>query len=480
MTDMITHPGYYKYSHTLRVDARGNGDFTSVSAACVYAATLPRGTLTGFVLIEINASAPLWIEATPFTIPTYCILQGVAWNDTLPGTYITRGLGAAIPASDTQWITIAAGGSVVLNDLVLIDGTLPANFNAEYGTIRGTTTGLTLSRCAVQAQGNNYAGANAYAAILAGSAGIRAHNCYIFASGTGATAVKSSGPCGIYGCWLDGNPANGLNLTHVNPASKTTVSFSRFGTEPGVSEPTVYIRGANANTAVRLFDTRVPLDRVTTATVNQYHTTPQQLQIALRAVTRTETANYAVNAYNDGTVIMNSATDKTVTLPDTNTCIDGQSFAVKTIQGTVEILTFGGLSPIEGGIRVWLVQAQESVILQWNNQSSEWRIIADNRPEITLPLFSAVSDVAPASSFNSVYKLIVADSSLGVVTINLPLSSTRFDGRRFEVKRRGANTVTISGNGSLIDNALASMDITTDGDSLGFVWDDVFGIWWSV
>lgn len=75
------------------------------------------------------------------------------------------------------------------------------------------------------------------------------------------------------------------------------------------------------------------------------------------------------------------------------------------------------------------------------------------------------------------FESVIVDSSGGAATATLPAAPVAND--VIEIKRSGANTVTIARNGKKIENAAANLDITTDLVAVTLKYDDSNGTWWA-
>ncbi len=75
------------------------------------------------------------------------------------------------------------------------------------------------------------------------------------------------------------------------------------------------------------------------------------------------------------------------------------------------------------------------------------------------------------------FESVIVDSSGGAATASLPASPANSD--TIEVKRYGANTVTIDRNGKKIENAAADYSLAVDGQSVTLRYDSTNGTWWA-
>lgn len=305
------------YSRELRVDLQGNGDFTSIKAACDHAATISPRNSSNYVLIHVNAGD---YTENDFTVPSYTALVGAGQGGetTLPSTFIGP---SNTSASGARSAFVTLGQYAVLSDVVVSFWTGTASgLGQDFGTVK-TTDDAWIENCRITFA-PTYSGANNVCAVLGtGLANdtLNIHRSTIsIGGGTSSINVKSSQRVGCYYSQITGSGNTSLYITS-NDVS--TIAFTRL-------ESQVLDIYADTGT-VNILSTKVPLNmRSGSATFVDMHPTPQQLETAVRAKTTSVSASYTIDAYDDGTVACDLG-GSVITMPPVSDCVPGQAFVVE-------------------------------------------------------------------------------------------------------------------------------------------------------
>ena len=257
-------PAPADYTNMLVVDQNGEGDYTTVKEACDFVATQTPGSAHQWVIQVM----PGYYTEQPFTIPTYCLVQGMGQTPTGNVAHCVQ----ISPASPWNGGTFITMGSLAAVDNCGIALVLASTATADGIGLSGSGR---YTRCWFYGR-NDTVGVYNLKNI---SGGVILQDCVVSVHGDNSTAVHCSDGSGIKYCWLYSSAA-GTDIYAVVMTmhdDDTVISFVRFGATSGnffnydikVDDGRVWSLNSNHLTTigdVTVID-NVPLDKLHDVTI---------------------------------------------------------------------------------------------------------------------------------------------------------------------------------------------------------------------
>lgn len=352
----------------LRVDGNttDRSTFSTVKDACDFAATItPRDTFN-HVLIVVNAGVYLEL---PFTIPSWTIVDSFGDVDeaSVPSTVLIRDDPLA---AETTFITCA--DNTVLSGMAVIApfGALPV-FLADY-TLVSCGDNVQISRCLIS-QATTYTGPNIVSAIHSVGSILIVNKTTIRTAGSSTVTIRGN-KVGAYYCFFSGNP----DIAFWAESGNCTLAYCRMEDNPNDASlrPISFVVKNDSGVVVKLFSTRVPLNR-RTGTYAEFHPTPKQLRIARKAEARTITfaspsGERSMDSYTDGTLYCDTDGGAySAVLPPEADVITGEIFAITNTGTSANDVTATADVAINGAIAI---SDGESVSYQMTDTNVWWAL----------------------------------------------------------------------------------------------------------
>lgn len=205
---------------TLVVDAAGRGDYTTIKAACDYVATQTPSSSNQWVIQVL----PGYYTEAPFSIPTYCLVQGMGQTPTGNVAHCVQ-ISPVVPWTGGTFITM---GSIAAIDNCGILLPLDASATADGIGLSGSGR---YTRCWFQGI-NSTVGVRNLKVI---SGGVVLQDCNVYVGGSNSTAVHCSDGSAIKKCWIYTSAA-GTDIFAIlmdGHNDDTVISFVRFGATSG-------------------------------------------------------------------------------------------------------------------------------------------------------------------------------------------------------------------------------------------------------
>jgi hypothetical protein len=161
----------------------------------------------------------------------------------------------------------------------------------------------------------------------------------------------------------------------------------------------------------------------------------------------------------------------TINLPAGSTMVDGDVIGfIKVSAANSLIIARAGSDTIDGATSLTYTNEYSSCIIE-SGANTLWSVVSESAGAVKPPLkFVAVNTTAVPN------EVIVVNTGGGAITIDLPASPANSD--TVEIKRSGANTVTVGRNGKNIENVAADDSIGSDLVSYLYRYDSENGTWW--
>ena len=337
--------GIQDITNALYVQKGGiGGDFSTVKAACDYAATLTRN-ITNRVVIHVASGQ--YNEAA-FTVPSYTTLMGsLESNFTAAGPTLIYRNGQS---GDTSYIT---ADLFAIFSNIYIQYTPPANLSNNMAVITCPSGAVNFFNTHVTA--GAYNGTNTLT-VIGVTGGFAMSASSLFASGSSAVGVNATSLSLFFdtvfrtsGTVVSKMVSVGDDTTFVNCAfDGWHNAFENYAGK-------VMIETQTGSTEVYLYNT--PVDKRClsgSGVVYDRGMTPQQLKTAITASSRdvavaSSLADRTFNAYTDGTIECDTVGGTfSVFLPPIADATLGQSFVVKILDNATGVTVDGNGANIDG------------------------------------------------------------------------------------------------------------------------------------
>ena len=209
-----------KRSKMLTVDAGGRGDYTTIKAACDFVATQTPGSANQWVIQVLSG----YYTEAPFTIPTYCLIQGLGQTPTGNSAHCVR-ITPTAPWLGGTFITVNSLGAIDNCGIIAtLDATATSNGIIASGNGRYT-------RCWFQGTNSTNGTYN----LKDMSGGVILQDCNVYVGGSNSTAIYFSAGGAVKQCWIY-TAASGTNIIAINADGYNddiNISFVRFGANSG-------------------------------------------------------------------------------------------------------------------------------------------------------------------------------------------------------------------------------------------------------
>lgn len=376
----FTPPVFYKYRLTVRVDPWGNGDVTNlpdaISIINSYGSDID---MFNRARIEVPDNV---FEGGPYIIPAWTSLmkpEGVARINNFTGAIFIRSTTTAPDPSETYLFYLNEGSSMY--GICGRQEIHPPEYDTNYSIVRMSPGLHVLQDCVLHQMGNTYVSEGPlnplYGVYMEGDSQNVITYSGIFSRGENTISVcapEENTELRVSYTNFAGDPQGVIEYLNTTPNRALRVQYSVLHGEYDniilTTNTTLdWLIKTEPLSEVQLVGTSCRLDdRVGGGIYYEEHETNQQLQIGIKATSKTVSANYTIDGYYDGTIRADTTLGNLdITLPPISECIVGQIFVVKNVgANTTNIDSDSGVL-IDGALTTSIPTLNDALKFQLND-----------------------------------------------------------------------------------------------------------------